>query len=60
MTPFNPYPGLRPFRIDEDHLFFGREEQVRNLIARLDRNRFVAVRHIGERQIISGSLWSSK
>ena len=43
MSQPNPYPGLRPFRIDEDHLFFGREEQVRDLIKRLDRSRFVAV-----------------
>ena len=39
----NPYPGLRPFRIDEDHLFFEREEQIRTLIDRLDKSRFVAV-----------------
>src|SRR5256885_86820 len=24
----NPFPGLRPFRSDEHHLFFGREEQT--------------------------------
>ena len=24
----NPFPGLRPFRTDEEHLFFGRENQV--------------------------------
>ena len=24
----NPFPGLRPFRSDESHLFFGREEQT--------------------------------
>ena len=23
-----PYAGLRPFRTDEDYLFFGREEQT--------------------------------
>ena len=23
----NPFPGLRPFRSDEHHLFFGREEE---------------------------------
>ena len=23
----NPFPGLRPFEPDEDHLFFGREKQ---------------------------------
>ena len=30
----NPFPGLRPFRSDEHHLFFGREEQVDDLIRR--------------------------
>ena len=24
---FNPFPGLRPFTIEESHLFFGREGQ---------------------------------
>ena len=24
----NPYPGLRPFREEEEYLFFGRERQV--------------------------------
>ncbi len=39
----NPYPGLRPFRADEDYLFFGRESQVDELLARLRRSRFIAV-----------------
>ncbi|MBI4625270.1 MAG: PD40 domain-containing protein [Verrucomicrobia bacterium] len=39
----NPFPGLRSFRSDEDYLFFGREEQTMELLARLQRNRFVAV-----------------
>jgi WD40 repeat protein/regulator of sirC expression with transglutaminase-like and TPR domain len=39
----NPFPGLRPFRQDEDYLFFGREEQTMELLARLGNNRFVAV-----------------
>jgi len=39
----NPYPGLRPFRSDEEHLFFGREEQVDRMIAKLAENRFLAV-----------------
>ena len=30
---FNPFPGLRPFQIEEKYLFFGREEQTA-------RNRF--------------------
>ncbi|MGK0186700.1 MAG: energy-coupling factor transporter ATP-binding protein EcfA2 [Verrucomicrobiales bacterium] len=40
---FNPFPGLRPFRMDEKHLFFGREEQTRELLQRLRHHRFLAV-----------------
>src|SRR6476646_8311787 len=40
---FNPFPGLRPFKSDEDHLFFGRERQTDELLRRLRLNRFVAV-----------------
>jgi len=40
---FNPFPGLRPFREDETHLFFGRDAQVDELLAELGRSRFVAV-----------------
>jgi WD40 repeat protein/regulator of sirC expression with transglutaminase-like and TPR domain len=39
----NPFPGLRPFRQDEDYLFFGREEQTMELLQRLGYHRFVAV-----------------
>ena len=39
----NPFPGLRPFRQDEDYLFFGREGQTMELLQRLGTNRFVAV-----------------
>ena len=39
----NPFPGLRSFEPHEDHLFFGREQQIDELLARLRRNRFVAV-----------------
>ena len=28
----NPFPGLRPFRSDQHHLFFGREEQTAALL----------------------------
>jgi WD40 repeat protein/energy-coupling factor transporter ATP-binding protein EcfA2 len=40
---FNPFPGLRPFAMDERHLFFGREQQVAELLVRLRENRFLAV-----------------
>jgi WD40 repeat protein/tetratricopeptide (TPR) repeat protein/energy-coupling factor transporter ATP-binding protein EcfA2 len=39
----NPFPGLRPFRSDEHHLFFGREEQTAALLQLLRKNRFLAV-----------------
>ena len=39
----NPFPGLRPFRMDEKFLFFGREEQTNELLQRLRDNRFLAV-----------------
>jgi hypothetical protein len=39
----NPFPGLRPFTPEEDYLFFGREEQTLELLARLGSHRFVAV-----------------
>ena len=40
---FNPYPGLRPFREEESHLFFGRAQQVDELLGALRSSRFVAV-----------------
>jgi hypothetical protein len=39
----SPYPGLRPFRYDESDIFFGRERQTDQLLARLAHNRFLAV-----------------
>jgi len=43
-TPLtNPFPGLRPFEADEDHLFFGRERQVDELLRRLRFNRFLSL-----------------
>lgn len=40
---FNPFPGLRPFTIDESHLFFGREGQSDEVLRKLGENRFVGV-----------------
>ena len=40
---FNPFPGLRPFEPDEDHLFFGREKETDELLMRLRANRFLPV-----------------
>jgi WD40 repeat protein/ABC-type oligopeptide transport system ATPase subunit len=39
----NPFPGLRPFSVDECHLFFGREGQVDDVLIKLSQNRFVTV-----------------
>lgn len=39
----NPFPGLRPFEPDEDHLFFGREKETDQLLRRLRTTRFVSV-----------------
>lgn len=39
----NPFPGLRPFRMEESHLFFGRSNQVNEVLTKLAGNRFVAI-----------------
>ena len=39
----NPFPGLRPFKIEESHLFFGREGQTDEVLLKLSKNRFVGV-----------------
>ena len=39
----NPFPGLRPFDMSENHLFFGRENQVDEIMLKLAQNRFVSV-----------------
>jgi hypothetical protein len=41
--PSLPYPGLRSFRRDEIHLFFGRDRCIDSLVERLARSRFLAV-----------------
>ena len=40
---FNPFPGLRPFEEDEEHLFFGRENQIDQLSSKLIQYHFLAV-----------------
>src|ERR1700694_1234244 len=40
---FNPFPGLRPFEPDEDHLFFGREKETDDLLRLLRSPRFLCV-----------------
>jgi ABC-type glutathione transport system ATPase component len=39
----NPFPGLRPFREEEEYLFFGREGQVDAIVDKLAAKRFLAV-----------------
>jgi WD40 repeat protein/energy-coupling factor transporter ATP-binding protein EcfA2 len=40
---FNPFPGFRSYEVDEDYLFFGREEAIDELLRKLRQHRFVAV-----------------
>jgi WD40 repeat protein/energy-coupling factor transporter ATP-binding protein EcfA2 len=42
-TPFNPFPGLRPFRTAERYLFFGREGQSEAILGYLREHHFVAL-----------------
>ena len=39
----NPFVGLRPFRQDESHLFFGREELTEEVLEKLSKNHFAAI-----------------
>jgi ABC-type dipeptide/oligopeptide/nickel transport system ATPase component len=41
--PPSPFPGLRPFEPEESDLFFGRDEQIENLMDKLSVNRFLAI-----------------
>jgi energy-coupling factor transporter ATP-binding protein EcfA2 len=39
----NPFPGLRPFSVDDSHLYFGREGQIDDILLKISKNRFVTV-----------------
>ena len=41
--PTSPYPGLRSFHEHESTIFFGRDDQIDQLVERLESNRLVAV-----------------
>jgi hypothetical protein len=41
--PVNPFPGLRPFRPDENKMFFGRESEVGEISGKLLQNRIISV-----------------
>ena len=43
VSPLNPFVGLRPFNREEDLLFFGRRQQVKELLQKLKANRFLAI-----------------
>jgi WD40 repeat protein len=40
---FYPYPGLRPFQKSEADIFFGRDQQIDQLLEKLAQRRFLAV-----------------
>ncbi|MCU0377749.1 MAG: hypothetical protein MUC78_05760 [Bacteroidales bacterium] len=42
-TRTNPFPGLRAFKPEEGHLFFGRIESTMKVVAKLKENRFVSL-----------------
>ena len=42
-TGRNPFPGLRPFREEEEPLFFGRETHVDSMVDKLGAQGFLAV-----------------
>ena len=39
----HPYPGLRPFDFADAELFFGREDNILEILDRLETSRFLAV-----------------
>ena len=41
--PKNPYPGLRPFEVEEWSIFFGRERMVDDVIERLAAHHLVLI-----------------
>jgi hypothetical protein len=53
----NPFLGLRPFQPENAHLYFGREQQVKELRQRLEVDRFVGV--VGDSGVGKSSLVSA-
>jgi energy-coupling factor transporter ATP-binding protein EcfA2 len=39
----SPFPGLRPFSLDDTHLFFGREYQIDDILLKISKNRFITI-----------------
>jgi len=52
--PKRPYPGLRPFGMDEWEIFFGREVMTEDVVQRLLSNRGVGAWQFGLRQVLAG------
>ncbi|MCX6235629.1 MAG: hypothetical protein NT175_13080 [Bacteroidetes bacterium] len=42
LTP-NPFPGIRSYEPHEDYLFFGRDQQTKDLVSRLSSSHFLAI-----------------
>ena len=40
---FNPFPGLRPFSVGDRKNFFGRKEQVKDVVNKIYNERFIAI-----------------
>jgi len=53
----NPFPGPRPFNVEDSHLFFGREGQSTEILSKLAENRFISV--LGASGIGKSSLIAS-
>ncbi len=41
--PMNPFPGIRSFETNEQHLFFGREKQIGEILSVLTETHFLAL-----------------
>ena len=56
----NPFPGLRSFTPEEDHLFFGREEQTMELLQKLGTQPLRGRgRHVRQRQVLARAVRSA-
>jgi hypothetical protein len=60
-TAVNPFPGLRPFRLQDADLFFGRERECGEICDRLRATRFLAVTGVsgcGKSSLVRAGLFS--
>jgi WD40 repeat protein/energy-coupling factor transporter ATP-binding protein EcfA2 len=42
-SDFNPFPGLRPFALEDSNLFFGRDAESNEVVLKLLKNRYLSV-----------------